>query len=218
MPIRLDNRLSAVASLVHGGSVADIGCDHGKLSYYLLSTDRADRVIATDISAASLKKARELADINGADIETRLGDGLGPIGSREVDTVIIAGLGGDVIAGIIAGAEKEGKSFSHYIISVNTHAERVRRQLIRTHTIVVDRQVECQGKLYTLIKTDEGASQLDDNRLEFGAFYFADDLALRQMREELDYKRKLLAANPSSESLRLRVALLEGALSHENGV
>ena len=61
MPIRIDERLTAIATLIKGGTVADVGCDHGKLGYYLVSTDRAERVIATDISAPSLQKAYELA-------------------------------------------------------------------------------------------------------------------------------------------------------------
>ena len=106
MPIRIDERLTAIANLIQGGAVADIGCDHGKLGYYLVSTDRADKVIATDISAPSLRKASELAFDNGVTeiMETRLGDGLSPIKSEEVDTVVIAGLGGDVIAEILKSA------------------------------------------------------------------------------------------------------------------
>ena len=70
MPIRLDQRLTAIANLVDYGKVADVGCDHGKLGYYLVSTDRASEVIATDISKPSLDKAKELAFENGvADIE-----------------------------------------------------------------------------------------------------------------------------------------------------
>lgn len=65
MPIRLDQRLTAIANLVDYGKVADVGCDHGKLGYYLVSTDRASEVIATDISAPSLAKAEELAKENG---------------------------------------------------------------------------------------------------------------------------------------------------------
>ena len=43
MPIRLDERLYAIGCLVDYGSVADIGCDHGKLSYWLIGTDRASK-------------------------------------------------------------------------------------------------------------------------------------------------------------------------------
>ena len=57
MPIRLDRRLNAIASLVLGRRVCDVGSDHGKLACYLVQTGRAEYVVATDISAPSLRKA-----------------------------------------------------------------------------------------------------------------------------------------------------------------
>lgn len=156
MPIRLDQRLTAIANLVDYGKVADVGCDHGKLGYYLVSTDRASEVIATDISKPSLDKAKELAFENGvADVmQTRLCDGLGAVCSEEVDTVIVAGLGGDVISGILQRAREEGKTFGSFILSPNTHPEKVRKEIVLSkHTIVFDEMLECAGKTYTIIKT-----------------------------------------------------------------
>ncbi|MEG1528926.1 MAG: class I SAM-dependent methyltransferase, partial [Clostridia bacterium] len=103
MPIRLDERLTTIANLAIGDTVADIGCDHGKLGYYLLSTDRAKKIVATDISAKSLAKAEMLVNENGvaSQFETRLGDGLKPLASNEADVVVVAGLGGDVISQIL---------------------------------------------------------------------------------------------------------------------
>lgn len=163
MPIRLDQRLAAIANLVDYGKVADVGCDHGKLGYYLVSTDRASEVIATDISKPSLDKAKELAFENGvADVmQTRLCDGLGAVDGEEVDTVIIAGLGGDVISGIMQRAREDGKTFSSFILSPNTHPEKVRREIVSSkHTIVFDEMLECAGKTYTIIKTKKAKARL----------------------------------------------------------
>ena len=150
MPIRLDERLTRIATLVDYGRVADVGCDHGKLGYYLIGTDKASSVIATDISEGSLKRARELAYDNGvADLmQTRLGDGLSPVADGEVDTVVIAGLGGDVISGILASAREEGKRFAHFVLSPNTHPEKVRRELAHwQHKIVLTRGTWDRGIL-----------------------------------------------------------------------
>ena len=60
MPIRLDERLTAVAELAAGAKVlCDVGCDHGKLACYAVQTGRAESALATDISAPSLRKAAE---------------------------------------------------------------------------------------------------------------------------------------------------------------
>lgn len=214
MPIRLDERLTAVANLIDYGSVADIGCDHGKLGFYLLGTDRASKVIATDISEGSLSKARQLAFDNGVDMQTRLGDGLAPVADGEVDTVVIAGLGGDVISGILADARKDGKRYKHFVLSPNTHPEKVRREIVKQgHRIIFDDVVECAGKRYTLLKTEAGECVLDELQILFGAFYQTDEKFLKYASEELAYKSRILAEN-KSDALEERVKLLKEAISN----
>ncbi len=216
MPIRLDERLSAVASLVKGGSVADIGCDHGKLAYFLVSTDRAKKVVATDISEQSLKKARDLVLENGADelVDIRLGDGLAPIKSGEVDTVVIAGLGGDVISEIISRAHEDGKRFEGYILSPNTHPEKVRRTLMSVgQKIYFDSAVECAGKLYTVIASSEGEDSLSELQQAFGAFYKSDADFVCRAEKELNYTEELLASGAISDKLKKRTEMLKTALN-----
>lgn len=214
MPIRLDQRLTAIANLVDYGKVADVGCDHGKLGYYLVSTDRASEVIATDISKSSLDKAKELAFENGVAhvMQTRLCDGLGAVCSEEVDTVIVAGLGGDVISGILQRAREEGKTFGSFILSPNTHPEKVRKEIVLSkHTIVFDEMLECAGKTYTIIKTKKGESALDDMQIRFGAFYKTSDNFAQFAKKELCSLENILAKNPEAQ-LKDKIDLLKSAL------
>lgn len=214
MPIRLDQRLTAIANLVDYGKVADVGCDHGKLGYYLVSTDRASEVIATDISKPSLDKAKELAFENGVAhvMQTRLCDGLGAVCSEEVDTVIVAGLGGDVISGILQRAREEGKTFGSFILSPNTHPEKVRKEIVLSkHTIVFDEMLECAGKTYTIIKTKKGESALDDMQIRCGAFYKTSDNFAQFAKKELGMLENILAKNPEAQ-LKDKIDLLKSAL------
>ena len=55
--LRLDKRLTAVVNEVNGEVLADIGCDHGKVSAASLIGGKVKRVIACDISEDSLSKA-----------------------------------------------------------------------------------------------------------------------------------------------------------------
>ncbi len=219
MPIRLDRRLTEIANLVDYGKVADVGCDHGKLGYYLISTDRASEVIATDISEMSLKKAKELAEDNGVSdvMQTRLGDGLNPIASGEVDTVIIAGLGGDVISNIIRRAKEDGKEFEHFLLSSNTHPEKVRREISNQgHRIVYDEMIECAGKVYTIIKTDRGEGALDDMQITYGAFYRTSETFAEFATKHLQ-NLKAIFENGGSSDLKQKIDNLEKAIE-ENEV
>lgn len=219
MPIRLDERLTTIANLVDYGTVADVGCDHGKLGYYLLGTDRASKVIATDISAPSLAKASELAKENGVSelMQTRLGNGLDVVGSEEVDTVIVAGLGGDVIANILDVARAQDKTFSHFILSPNTHAERVRESILQCgHTIVYDEIMECAGKTYTIIKTQIGKSELDEKQILFGAFYRTNESFVHFAKKDISTLENILAQNPKAVELKDKIKELQNAINeHE---
>ena len=102
--IRLRPRLQAAADMINGSHLAaDIGCDHGRLSVALLQQGRADRVIASDISAPSLQKATELAALCGlgSRLTTVLSDGMAHLGPDEADAIAICGMGGELIARIL---------------------------------------------------------------------------------------------------------------------
>ena len=94
---RLDARLTAAAELVPPGArVADVGCDHGKLSVYLALSGRARRVLAIDVRPQPLERARQLVEKTGCGqlVECRLADGLSCVSPGEADTVVLAGISG----------------------------------------------------------------------------------------------------------------------------
>lgn len=213
MPIRIDERLTLIASLTEGDCIADIGCDHGKLGYYLLGTERAKRIIATDISSPSLKKAKELAEENGVGdaMETRLGDGLSVLKDRETDCVVIAGMGGDLISDILLGACDSAKAFDCYVLSPNTHPEKVRDALGKiNHKIVFDDMVFCSGKFYTVIKTLAGeADELSETQRLFGKFFADSETFQAYAQKEINDAKAALGINPNAQGLKQRLLLLE---------
>lgn len=105
--IHLRPRLAAAAELLgQMHTVADIGCDHGRLSAALLQSGAAARVIAVDVSAASLKKASELSRYIGLDdrMDVRLGDGLSALSRCEADGLALCGMGGMLMAELLGAA------------------------------------------------------------------------------------------------------------------
>ncbi len=100
-------RLAAAARLIGSAdTLADIGCDHGRLSVSVLQMGIARRIIASDISTASVEKARALASyVSVADrMETRCAAGLSALGEKEADALSICGMGGKLIAEILKEA------------------------------------------------------------------------------------------------------------------
>ncbi|MEG1613166.1 MAG: class I SAM-dependent methyltransferase [Clostridia bacterium] len=131
MKIKLDRRLNAILGHINVGErVCDIGTDHGKLAVLAVGKT-GEMVVASDISPNSIVKAKRLANENGcADkMDFRVGDGLEVIASNEVDTVVIAGIGGREIIDILS---KSKSVFSKYILVPHQHTIELRRYLIST--------------------------------------------------------------------------------------
>lgn len=103
----LDERLKLAASYVRKGAVfADVGCDHGRLSIYLMQQCGAARGYACDIRPQPLEKARQLiAKKQLSDCITPvLTDGLQGMEGRGITDVIVAGIGGEVLAHVLEEA------------------------------------------------------------------------------------------------------------------
>ena len=111
--IALQPRLRLLAEMTPpGGRLADIGTDHGYLPVWLLQEGRIPSAIASDVGAEPLEHARRTAEeYETQGLNFRLCDGLSGIEPEETDTVVIAGMGGETIAGILSRAEwtREGK-------------------------------------------------------------------------------------------------------------
>ena len=104
---KLPPRLRALAELVPpGASLADIGTDHGYLPLALLAEGRITRAVGCDIGAGPLAAAAAHAKAAGLEnrLQLRQCDGLEAVLPGEVDTVAIAGMGGETIAGILRRA------------------------------------------------------------------------------------------------------------------
>src|SRR5699024_2997163 len=131
--MRLSNRLKTIGKLVPQNSiVADIGTDHGYIPAYLIKNKISKKVIGTDISKESLDKIIQyVKNLNYENyIDSRLGNGLEVIKPYEVDTVIIAGMGGVLISDILDKDKEVTDSISNFILQPMIGAEELRKYLI----------------------------------------------------------------------------------------
>lgn len=112
--LNLKGRLSLCAEYVREGSrLADIGTDHGYLPIALCQSGKIPSALACDVNPLPLESARKnIAEKGLSDrIQTRLSDGLKEIAADEVDDIVIAGMGGELIAQILGDCEwvKDGE-------------------------------------------------------------------------------------------------------------
>ena len=100
----MNKRLEAIYALIgEGRGLVDVGTDHGYIPTALAQSGYAGNIIASDIKPGPLQAARRSAENAGvADkIDFLLCDGLDGCDPSAIDTIVIAGMGGDTICGIL---------------------------------------------------------------------------------------------------------------------
>ena len=104
----MNKRLEAIYALIgEGKGLVDVGTDHGYIPTALAQSGYAGNIIASDIKPGPLQAARRSATSAGVEdkIHFILCDGLDGCDPSAIDTILIAGMGGDTICGILDRAE-----------------------------------------------------------------------------------------------------------------
>ena len=160
MKLPISKRLLCCASMVQSGSrVADIGTDHGYLGIYLLQSGAARHVIACDLRKDPLENARRNAKLFGVDgkMELRLSDGLEKILPDEVDTVVMAGMGGDLIQKILSQCPWRKREGLQFILQPQSAGNVLRRWLCEDgFEIRREEPVQDGHFLYTVMELRQG--------------------------------------------------------------
>ena len=151
----LGERLSACAEFVRKGTVAaDIGTDHAKLPIWLVSNGIIERAVASDINEGPIERAKANIEHYGLSekITTFTGDGLAKLTPDIAQDIIIAGMGGELIAAILERAQWLRDSTYRLILQPMTHPEKLRAWLYDNGFDIIDEKAVLDtNKLYTII-------------------------------------------------------------------
>ena len=175
--MQLDARLAAIAAFVpHGTTLADIGADHAYLAATLVMKGIAWRAVVGDLSAGACAAARRTALTQRLtrEIDVRQGDGLSVLTPGEAESIVIAGMGGALIAEILSGAPAVLTSVQTLVLQPMNGAAKLRRWLYTNGWDIVDETLaRAGGHLYEIIRAEHGAAELpDDVLLHIGARLF----------------------------------------------
>lgn len=220
-------RLTEIANLVKKDSiVADIGTDHGYIPVYLIENNIAKKVIGSDISKGSLSKIIDYVDSRGLGhkIETRLGNGLEVIKPFEIDTVIIAGMGGILIKDILDKNWALSKSINHLILQPMIGVKELREYLLDNGYKIVDNKLlKEEGKYYEIIYAKVGIGpKWKEFDLEVPRQFIDERHPL--LKEYINFKLHSAESildnikNTDSQKVRGRILELEASIRNYKGV
>ena len=174
--MQLSTRLSAIASFVPKGSrVIDVGTDHGLLPAYLLVKGAIKHAYASDINAGPLQAAKKTLSSFGVSDKADfiLCDGLTEVLCFRPEKIVIAGMGGETIAGILE-VLKETTDFSPSLILQPMSKKEKTREALCELGYVIDRELLCaeEDRIYNIIaasrREENSPSCKDDVKLYIG--------------------------------------------------
>ncbi len=167
----LSLRLAAIAALIEKGDVvADIGSDHGLLPLYLAGKGYSD-LYASENKKGPYNRLKKAVNAYSSDIiEVDLADGLEKLPAR-INTVVIAGMGGDLIASILSAHPHKLDSVNKLILAPNSNAQTLRRTLnFIGFSISYEEIVEEKGQFYEIIIAHNKPCHVCSIETKFGSY------------------------------------------------
>lgn len=152
----LSKRLQRLAEMVsEGNRLADIGTDHAFLPIELVKEKRIPSAIAMDVKKGPFSKATEHINEAGLEryIQVRLSDGLEKLEPDEVDTVLMAGMGGRLMMKILDRWD-DLSAVKEWIFQPQSEIDVFRYYLAERGLVIIDEDMIFEEeKFYPMMKT-----------------------------------------------------------------
>lgn len=160
--MNLSIRLQAIADMVPTGArLADIGTDHAYLPLYLISTGKIAFAVAGEVNQGPYDSAKSMLaklDIEEK-IKLRFGNGLAVVHPGEIDTVVIAGMGGNTIIDILSAQPEVTSALQTLILQPMIASSSVRHWLLEHNWQIVAEKLVKEDILYEIIVAQPGRSE-----------------------------------------------------------
>ena len=171
----LSKRLAAVAEFVpQGARLLDVGSDHAYLPIALMEEGKIDFAIAGEVVKGPYESAvHNVAGAGLADkIAVRLADGLAAFEtSDQVTTITICGMGGGLIADILAAGVEKLASVDRLILQPNNREDELRAWLMNNGFKLITEEIMTENdKFYEIMVVEHGQMTLSETDLRFGPF------------------------------------------------
>ncbi|HEL0714677.1 TPA: tRNA (adenine-N(1))-methyltransferase [Streptococcus equi subsp. zooepidemicus] len=228
MESHLSKRLRHVAAYVpDGAKLLDVGSDHAYLPIFLVEAGQIQKAIAGEVVKGPFASALKNVSQYGLTehIEVRLADGLAAFEVRDaVDCITICGMGGRLIADILAAGKEKLQGVGRLILQPNNREDELRAWLsANAFRIIAETIMTENGKYYEIIVAEPGQKSLTDQELCFGPFLSQErsSVFVAKWQRELDKLAYVLSCVPEARaaeraSISQKIKAIEEVISHES--
>lgn len=209
------NRIDKIVEFVDENKiVADIGSDHGITAIKIYEEKKPKKVIATDISKESLQKLVDKLQHSRYDIETIVTDGIRDL-PKNIDEIIISGMGGYLISKIIKNGIDVAKSADKLILQANNSLDHLRKFLHSEGFEIIDEaNVYEENYIYTIIVT-KYTNQV--NKYYNNDYYIygkknienKDELTIKYIERELNHSKTVINNIKSNDTIVVKNRIKE---------
>ena len=216
-------RIDTLCSLLTPCKVfADVGCDHGYCTEYMLKNGLCEKAIFSDVSRGSLAKAQTLLApfVEEGRATAVLGDGFYGV-PKDTDEVLIAGMGGGEIISILSH-EKHGFLPKRFVFQPMHDQEKLRRYILEKGGAIERDYTFFDGKYYdVIVGTAQGETEYSAAEYEFGKDNLRErpqaflDRTEKQLKNIEKYLAEPNLQEESRANLTARKLRLQGVLNGE---
>ena len=171
--MKLSRRLDLIASMVPSNvPCADIGSDHGLLVNYLLDTNKVPFCYASDNKEGPYNRLKANLNkyISLDKVQVNLKDGIDGLDTDIYKTIIITGMGGDLICQILKDHEDIYKKSEYLLLGPHNNEKLLRRYLSENGYEIVDENVIFDIHYYEVILFKKASKTIkySDFECEYG--------------------------------------------------
>ncbi len=150
---KLSKRLLTIADMVDdGANIADIGSDHCSLPIYLFERGRIKHAFAVENKKGPYARMKKAIDDSKFPIIPSLSDGLDEL-PENVDTIILAGMGGNLIIDILKKWNNKTRSVETIIVDAHNDRPKLTKYLSENgFSLAMNEFISDGGKHYDVMK------------------------------------------------------------------
>lgn len=149
--MEVSKRIDCIIGLLDKCNIlADIGSDHAYVPISAIKQGKCNYAIASDINKGPIEKAKKNVIANKLEdkIQCRLGGGLTTLKENEVNSIIVAGMGGNLIRDIIEERLNVFNKLDYAIFQPTQNPEVLRKYLIESGYEILQEDLCCEDNIY----------------------------------------------------------------------